>query len=47
LFTNKSLIENILELINISINDFYESNEIDSSVYKKFDELILKNSEVK
>lgn len=43
LFTNKGLLDNIIELLNRTIISFYEKKEIDTVVYDEFDFLIKNN----
>lgn len=43
LFTNKALVDKIIDLIERTINSFYEKKEIDTVVYDEFDFLINNN----
>jgi len=46
LFTNKNLIEKILELIKNSIKDIYDKNEISDEIFNEFDYLIKENKSI-
>lgn len=47
LFTNKALVDKIIDLIERTINSFYEKKEIDTVVYDEFDFLINNNMSFK